>query len=68
MPAKKAAADPKNVVLPPFYAFGKLDKKGQISDKRGAAADGEVIHRAQVRTRAPVIEGSSLDLFQDLLT
>jgi hypothetical protein len=38
MPAKKAAADPKNVVLPPFYAFGKLDKKGQISDKRGAAA------------------------------
>jgi len=30
MKAKKTA-DPKQVVLPPFYAFGKLDKKGQIS-------------------------------------
>ena len=37
MKAKKTA-DPKQVVLPPFYAFGKLDKKGQISDKKGAAA------------------------------
>ena len=34
----KGAADPKKKVHPPFYAFGKLDKKGQISDKKGAAA------------------------------
>jgi hypothetical protein len=31
----KGKTKPKNV-LPPFYAFGKLDKHGKISDKKGA--------------------------------
>ena len=42
----KGAADPKKKVHPPFYAFGKLDKKGQISDKKGAAALAKATVRA----------------------
>ena len=40
MPPKGKGADKgaKKAVLPPFYAFGKLNKNGQISDKKGAAA------------------------------
>ena len=39
MPPKGKGADKgaKKAVLPPFYAFGKLNKNGQISDKKGAA-------------------------------
>ena len=37
MPPKRGKTAEKKV-LPPFYAFGKLDKKGKISDKKGAAA------------------------------
>jgi hypothetical protein len=37
MPPKRGQTAEKRV-LPPFYAFGKLDKKGKIADKKGAAA------------------------------
>ena len=69
MPPKTAAQAERTKIRPAFYAFGKLDKKGQISDKKGAAAlakasvlAGGILQRLIPARRARLQYGKDLKL------